>query len=78
MAHNVAQSPQILGIGPERLPLKLDVPRTPDPIKIRGVRFPDSPYPALNVASVPQRSPLRYPGRQDMADTACGGVAEPA
>ena len=26
------------------------------------VEFPDSPYPAVNVASVPQRSPLRYPG----------------
>ena len=30
-------------------------PETPDPI-------PVSPIPAVNVASVPQRSPLRYPG----------------
>ena len=27
-----------------------------------GGGFPPSPYPAVNVASVPQRSPLRYPG----------------
>ncbi len=28
----------------------------------RGPGFPVSPIPAVNVASVPQRSPLRYPG----------------
>jgi len=28
----------------------------------RGPDFPVSPIPAVNVASVPQRSPLRYPG----------------
>ena len=33
----------------------LDSAETPDPI-------PVSPIPAVNVASVPQRSPLRYPG----------------
>ncbi|MYH89126.1 MAG: hypothetical protein F4125_11305, partial [Acidimicrobiaceae bacterium] len=27
-----------------------------------GPSFPISPIPAVNVASVPQRSPLRYPG----------------
>lgn len=44
------------------MPPKLEVPLIPDLSETGGVRFPDSPYPAVNVASVPQRSPLRYPG----------------
>ena len=57
-----SQSPQCLGNGHERLPAEVGVPRIPGLGEISGVRFPDSPYPAVNVASVPQRSPLRYPG----------------
>jgi len=34
----------------------------PDLSATIGVDFPDSPYTAVNVASVQQRSPLRYPG----------------
>ena len=34
----------------------------PDLSATSGVDFPDSPYTAANVASVQQRSPLRYPG----------------
>ena len=26
------------------------------------VDFPPSPFPAVNVSTIPQRSPLRYPG----------------
>ena len=33
-----------------------------EPRRSQGDEFPFSPIPAVNVASVPQRSPLRYPG----------------
>lgn len=53
---NVAQGPSSLGSAHEQLS------RIPDLSESSGVAFPESPYPAVNVASVPQRSPLRYPG----------------
>ena len=34
----------------------------PMPSRILGNHFPQSPIPAANVSTVPQRSPLRYPG----------------
>ncbi len=37
--------------------------------------IPVSPIPAVNVASVPQRSPLRYPGGQDVANPPHSGLA---